>query len=263
MQQDISIVLLGNNLVQERFPEALTQLQRLRLTDSMTSPKADASMLHPLYSVTSEGCGSRRFHPERYGEISLAQFKPRPVWDVRKPDDQKESRSLRRVILLRSLSSCRVLVQKSFSPFPSTLGRAEQSGVVSPSNRRHLLESDAKWVKHLTDILELEPLKLSRRKCTVILPPIRRLESTTNDADDAINQLAGLLHCKSGLRWCLLDFILLAIWVPLEYVGPYICSALHQHQLDMETVGGFQVPYKGVLSNFRWTNACCAVHQFS
>lgn len=87
--KDISIVLLGNNLVQE-ISGGSHAAATAAFDGLYDLAKADASMLHPLYSDTSRLWIEKNFTPERYGEMSLTQFKPRPVWDVRKPDDQKE-----------------------------------------------------------------------------------------------------------------------------------------------------------------------------
>lgn len=87
--KDIAIVLLGNNLAQEisggsfaAASEAFSGLYDLA--------KSDATMLHPLYDITSRLWIEKNFTPEIYGETSLVQYRPKPIWDVRKPEDQKE-----------------------------------------------------------------------------------------------------------------------------------------------------------------------------
>lgn len=87
--KDISIVLLGNNLVQEI--EGGSHAAATAAFDGLYDlAKSDASVLHPIYSATCRLWIEKNFTPEIYNEVSLLPFRPRPIWDVRKPEDQKE-----------------------------------------------------------------------------------------------------------------------------------------------------------------------------
>lgn len=110
--------------------------------------------------------------------------------------------------------------------------------------------------KTFTDIFGIEPLKLSGGNAPFTPADPGNWNPPPTNVDDAINQLAGLLPLQNGFTVVLAGLYSAGIWFPLEYVGPTFAHNSTPTPTGYGNgCGFFQVPCKGVLSNFRWTNA--------
>lgn len=107
-----------------------------------------------------------------------------------------------------------------------------------------------------TDIFGIEPLKLSSGNAPFTPSNPGNWDPPPTNVDDAINQLANLLPLQNGFTVVLAGLYTAGIWFSLEWVGPtFGHTSVPSPTAYGNGAGFFQVPCKGVLSNFRWTNA--------
>lgn len=87
--RDIAIILLGNNLTQEvkGGSFAATQTADMAL---IRKTKADVTYINtPIYNTSMRLWTEKNFTPALYGEVSLVRYRPKPISDVKEPEDQQ------------------------------------------------------------------------------------------------------------------------------------------------------------------------------
>jgi len=90
LYNSISIVILGNNLTQEIKGGSLAAAKEGNQI-AMRKIKSLVNILcEPQHQTTARIWVEKNFHPHIYGESSLTQYRYRPCYDIREPEDKKQ-----------------------------------------------------------------------------------------------------------------------------------------------------------------------------